>query len=200
MVAARAHPSATHQRWKRPQLVNFSAPQGTKLHSARTLSSLMRLLQWNLHHRHGTLTASLTFQDWQGTGTACTDSCRGFRPGLKSGLSVNFHLMLKCWSWQGDQAAPTTRPLRRQGLLVASQLHVSGEMGNPVPREQLQAVRHFLAKKGTHDQGPEQAVSLQVQQASYWSLFRWTCLQNPDVLPSFSHTPVHSVPDGACSP
>lgn len=83
---------------------------------------------------------------------------------------------------------------------MASQLHVSGEGENPVLREQLQAARHFLAKQGTHDQAPEQAVSLQVQQASHWSAFRWTCLQNPDVLPSFPDTPFHPVPDGACSP
>jgi len=84
--------------------------------------------------------------------------------------------------------------------MVASQLHASGEGGNPVPREQLQAVRHFLAKNGTHDQAPEHAVSLQVQQASYWSVFRWTCLQNPEILPSFPDTPVYPVPDGTCSP
>lgn len=81
---------------------------------------------------------------------------------------------------------------------MASQ--VSGEGRNLVPKEQLQAARHFLVKKGTHDQAAEQAVSFQVQQASYWSVFRWTCLQNPEVLPSFPDTPVYPVPDGAFSP
>lgn len=145
------------------------ASQGTKRHSARNLSSLVRLSQWHLHHRHGTATASLTFQDWQGTGRACTDSCRRFRSGLKSGLSVNFHLMLKCWSWQGDQAAPTTRALCSQRFTGGFPADISGEGGNSKPREQLQAVRCFLVKNRTHEQATEQAVSLQV---SYWSVFR----------------------------
>lgn len=63
-----------------------------------------------------------------------------------------------------------------------------------------QAVRYFLAKKRPLDQAPEQAVSLQVQQDSYWPVFRWTCLQNPDILLFFPDICVHAVPDGAFSP
>lgn len=70
------------------------------------------------------------------------------------------------------------------------------EGGNPVP----QAVRYFMVKKRPLDQAPEQAVSLQVQQDSYWPVFRWTCLQNPDILLFFPDTCVHAVPDGAFSP
>lgn len=58
----------------------------------------------------------------------------------------------------------------------------------------------FLVKKRPLDQAPEQAVSLQVQQDSYWPVFRWTCLQNPDILLFFPDTCVHAVPDGAFSP
>lgn len=50
------------------------------------------------------------------------------------------------------------------------------------------------------DQAPEQAVSLQVQQDSYWPVFRWTCIQNPDILLFFLDTCVHAVPDGAFPP
>lgn len=175
-------------------------PQGTKLHSVRTSSSLMRLLQWSLHHRCKTATASLTFQDWQGTGTACTDSCRGFGPGLKSGLSLNFHLMLKRWSWHGDQATPTTRPLSRQRFIGDFLAACIKGRGKPCAHRAAPRCGTFLAKKGTHDQAPEQAVSLQVQQPSYWSVFRCTPFQNPDVIPCFPDTPVHPAPDGACSP
>lgn len=134
--------------WKRPRLVICSAPLGTKLHSARTLSSLMGLLQWNLHHRHGTPTASLTFQDWQGTGTACTDSCRGFGRGLKSGLSVNFHLMLKHWSWQGDQAAPTTRPLCRQRFTGGFPAACGRGRGKPCAQRAAPSCKTFPGKEG----------------------------------------------------
>lgn len=63
-----------------------------------------------------------------------------------------------------------------------------------------QAVRYFLVKTRPLDQAPEQAVSLQVQQGSYWPVFRWTCLQNADKLLFFPDTCVHEVPDGAFSP
>lgn len=42
--------------------------------------------------KHSPRAASSTFQDWHGTGTVCTDSCR---PGLRAGLLGQFSLNAK---------------------------------------------------------------------------------------------------------
>lgn len=115
--------------------------------------------------------------------------------------SLNCHFMLKHWSWQRDQAAPTVRPLHRQRFTAGFPAARVKARRKPCAHRAAPSCE-MLPGEDRNLWSNTRARSFLTRPASQLLVSIWTALpsDSPDVLPYFPDTPAHPAPDGLFSP